>query len=221
MLNNLPPDLFNIIFNFLEFSNKKIELKEIKENINNFNSISLINNLYKEYLYSNKLNLLDLKDITYLIKKYNVFMDDYEYELKYDLEYNKTIKHPNTYKKNGFPILIDIVSSGINNLPLIRRSISSFDNTTLNDIILCLKYFPNSVNSNYGRLRCRHLITPFYFACLNQYIPIPIILLLVENGCIIDDTLLLNGSKIKILEDLDEPSLLNKTRYDEIIKALF
>jgi hypothetical protein len=44
---------------------------------------------------------------------------------------------------------------------------------------------------------------------------------LVENGCIIDDTLLLNGTKIKILEDLDEPSLLNKTRYDEIIKALF
>jgi len=80
------------------------------------------------------------------------------------LNIKKGINHFN----KGFPILIDILSSGINNLPLIIKSLSYVDDITLKDIVLCLTYFPDSVHSNYGRLRCRHYVGPIYFACLNE-----------------------------------------------------
>ena len=208
-LNTIPEDLFYIVLDFLEFSNTNIQLNKITENINIFYSINLTNKGCKEYLYSNKLNLIHLKDMDYLIKKYHVFIDDYQYK--------KGINHFN----KGFPILIDILSSGINNLPLIIKSLSYVDDITLKDIVLCLTYFPESVHSNYGRLRCRHYVGPIYFACLNENIPVSILKLLIEKGCCVDETLLLNGYEIKSLEDLNDPSMLNIERYNEIIKTLF
>jgi len=68
-LNTIPEDLFYIVLDFLEFSNTNIQLNKITENINIFYSINLTNKGCKEYLYSNKLNLIHLKDMDYLIKK--------------------------------------------------------------------------------------------------------------------------------------------------------
>jgi len=52
-------------------------------------------------------------------------------------------------------------------------------------------------------------------------IPVSILKLLIEKGCCVDETLLLNGYEIKSLEDLNDPSMLNIERYNEIIKTLF
>lgn len=218
-LNSIPEDLFYIILSFLEFSNKKnIILNKITENINDFYSINLTNKYCKEYVYSNQLNLIHLKDIDYLIKKYHVFLDDYNVSLD---DYHQYKKRYHLNKNRGFPILIDILSSGINHLPLIRKSLNYIDDMTLNDIVLCLTYFPDSVNSNYGGLRCRTFVGPFYFACLNENIPVSILKLLIEKGCCVDETLLVNGDEIKSLEDLNDPSVVNIERYNEIIKTLF
>ena len=222
-IDSIPQELFYIIFHFLEFSKEEIMRIHIKNTIHNFNSISLINKTFNKYLDSYKLNLNDLKHINYLIKKYNVIINDYEY----DIEYNKLYKSINKYKKydskyemKGFPLLIDIVSSGITYLPLLKKSLDYFNDEILNDIELCLKYFPSSVNSNYGRLRCRLLIGPLYFACLNENIPLTIIKLLIHKGVSINETLLLNGYNIKALDDLNDKSLLKKERYDSILNIL-
>jgi hypothetical protein len=50
---------------------------------------------------------------------------------------------------------------------------------------------------------------------------VSILKLLIEKGCCVDETLLLNGYEIKSLEDLNDPSMLNIERYNEIIKTLF
>jgi hypothetical protein len=50
---------------------------------------------------------------------------------------------------------------------------------------------------------------------------VSILKLLIEKGCCVDETLLLNGYKIKSLEDLNDPSMLNIERYNEIINTLF
>lgn len=214
-LNTIPHEIFNIILNFLEFSNEDLTINQIIKTVKNYYNINLIDKSCKDYLNYYKLNLQDLKDINYLVKKYYVLINEYEY----DLEYDKSIKPKNkldNYKTTGYPILIDILSSGIN-LPLIRRTLDYFDDKIITDIFLCLKYFPNSIYSNYGRLRCRYLVGPFYFACLNENIPIDIIKLLINNKLSIDETLLLNGYKIKALNDLDD---ISKSRYNNIINML-
>jgi hypothetical protein len=64
--------------------------------------------------------------------------------------------------------------------------------------------YDNCLDYPYGKLKCREEVSPLGMACININInvPVSIIDILLKNVGNVDESHILNGFKIKLLEDL-------------------
>ena len=204
--NKLSNEILYTICNYNTHINKLYTINEIKKTAKD----NL--NLYLLFKYKKNIGILhDLKNIFNLINKYNYYQDSYE----------KNIKIQSIYKSNHLvstlPILLDILFAGCD-LPYGFSTLENFNNDNYNDIKNIIKLIPNSINSNFGLLRCRTSVKPIHAACYNYNIPIYVIKYLLENGANKNDHILVNGYETDILDDLKEN--ISSYRYNQI-KKLF
>lgn len=182
----------NIMSILINYSIPEIELLILSytSNVCNFNKkinkceiknriVSLINIivLSKNKKYIDELVLL--KKSLYLLNKYNNEYDD---------------------------ITIDIINTGLN-LPFTQSTIDNFNENTEYDFKMACFIFKNSINLNYGRLRCRYNVSPLMLACLNKNISNETIIWMLENGANKNYKHILNDDKISIIDDLN-PSMM-------------
>lgn len=153
------------------------------------------------------MGLSILKQQYQLVSKYHQY--NYSYNSYYKYSYQQTHR-----KLIGHPILLDILFSGCD-LPYADSTFDYFDQQLEKDLKLCIKLFPNCLNSIYGQLRCRHEVTPFHVACINYHIPIKVVEYLIKQGADIHKPILINGYKANILEDLKD-TCQDKNRFSLI-----
>ena len=158
-----------------------------------------------------------------LLSKYTVYNEEYQWHVE-DLE-DGNCRHVVRHK--GHPILLDILFSdcipGVTTHPdLGKTSQHCAWNTHLEeDLKLCIQLFPDSLNSTFGRIRCRDDLTPLYAACLNVTVPVSVIEILLQAGANMLITINVGCSterQIKILEDIS--SLLENSKYEERISQI-
>lgn len=142
---------------------------------------------------------IKLKKSVYLLNKYTQYNDDYNRYFT-----NNDIIHP---------IVIDIINTGLN-IPFSYSTFNSFTTTTEYDLKLACSIFSNSINSDYGKLRCRDRVTPIFLACLNEHISNDIIIWMLKNGSNKNHKHILNGTQISILDDLDIGVISESRMYD-------
>ena len=216
-MNRIPCDLHNFIIDFItpdiKYEKKFIDKLNIQKE--EYKNIILISKLLKlgdidMIKYSN------LKTIIELLKKYNCYQYDHEMYLKYQgLVVNKSIVIPDINCNS--PILIDMLFSGCN-LPYADSSLENYQSFIFDDIKRVISIMPSSLNSYYGRLRCRYNVSPLYAACVNKNIPIHVIKFLLEKGSNLENFILLNGSNVKIIDDLVDN--ISAHRLNEIKKLI-
>ena len=202
-MKRIPCDLHNFIIDFItpDIKYEKIFIDKLNNQKEEYKNIILISKLLKlgnidMIKYSN------LKTIIKLLKKYNSYQHDHEIYLKYQgLIVNKHTVIPDINYNS--PILIDMLFSGCN-LPYADSSLEYYQSSIFDDIKKVVSIMPSSLNSYYGRLRCRHNVSPLYAACVNENIPIDVIKFLLEKGSNLENSILLNGSNVKIIDDLED-----------------
>ena len=185
-MDTLPNEIIQIIVDFIIPSNipDQIICKNIKEEIDKIMTISLINKYFKN-LANDRLQ--KFRKVLMLIKKYNVYQDEYE---KWELN-------------NYTPILYDAMLTGCT-LPYARSSHENFTNEIKDDISDILELMQQSVKCDIGQLRCRTKVTPLMAACINPGVPMEIIKLLLKHGADPDKGAVMNRVRVDLLEDLEE-----------------
>lgn len=182
----LPHEVLSEIVNYIICPNKIITIPNLKEQGKQLLNIYLIMKL------SSNINIM--KQQYELLTKYPSYNNDYEWYSKLKSKDNKpTI---------GNPILLDILFSGCK-LHYAYSSNEYYTDNMKDDIKLCIKLFPEAINSTFGNLRCRNNITPLYAACTNGFIPTNIIEYLIQQGANIKHYILVNGEPVSILDDLN------------------
>ena len=181
-------------------------------------SISITNNMIKNtFCDNNNLKIIffndehtfidnyknDLRKLYFLIKKY----DYYEYWCK-EREPIRTI-------------LIDMLCTECS-LPFALSSHSIFTDDIFNDIKEIIRIVPQSLQSQYGQLRCRYKLSPLDIACHNVNIPLNVIEYILDKGANMYYLYEVNGYKTHILDDIDPgiASIFACERYEKI-KQIF
>ncbi len=116
-------------------------------------------------------------------------MDDnslYNIKRRYELR-EKYYVYKNEYNESknltpeARPELLDALFTGCN-LPFAKSSLNKYDEKVEEDIEDIIRLFPDSIDCNLGKLRCKKNITPLIAACVNRMIPVYIIEYLLEKG---------------------------------------
>ena len=170
-----------------------------------------------------KVDLSKMKQKYELLSKYKVYNKEYQWHVE-DLEDENCLY---VVRHKGHPILLDILFSSClagvaTEADLGKTSQHCAWNTHLEeDLKLCIQLFPDSLNSTFGRIRCRYDLTPLYAACLNVTVPVSVIEILLQAGANMLITINVGYSterQIKILEDIS--SLLENSKYEERISQI-
>ena len=164
-----------------------------------------------------KVDLSEMKKKCELLSEYTAYNLRYQWHVE-DLE-DENCRHVVRHKGN--PILLDILFShcfipGVTTSPDFGETSQHCAwNTHLEeDLKLCIQLFPDSLNSTFGRVRCRDDLTPLYAACLNETVPVSVIEILLQAGANMLIPINVGSSaerQIQILEDVS--SLLKDCKY--------
>lgn len=176
-MNFLPDPINNLIITHIKFNKFLLNISLINKNFNKLN----------------KQNLLNLKQLDEIIKKYNykeIFYDD-----------------------NA--LLYDMVSTGCT-FPFSNSTYHYYNKSISDDIKYIIKFNPSCLNFSNGYLRCRSNVTPVYMACINENIPIEIVKILIKKNK--NFFIKLNGHKIFFLDDIYHNISLNRCKK---IKRIF
>ena len=161
-----------------------------------------------------------MKKLYFLVKKYSSYQNEYE---KYVLR-NKEKYFFDTSVAN--PILFDLLFTNCT-LPYAQSSHDLYPfrwkpkiqlDILRADLELIVNIIPSSLNSTFGRLRCREEISPLLAACMNMFIPLHFIEYLVEKGADTEFQICVNGDYIDIIKDLEEN--VDRNRIEDI-KSIF
>ena len=204
----LPLDLKKVIIKFLE--PKKINdyfLDKLYKNLEERKKLlevikKIIDNNDKKYIKLHEYKIYNLERIIYFINKYNVYQEDYEEDIKFNR--NSMLVSMRNVKNNAPPMLYDAIMSGCS-YPFCKSSQISCD---LKDIKEIIKLCPESVLYDRGIARCRNQVTPLWAAYNNNSSLLTyenrkeIINLLLNNGATKEDTIILNGKEVKIIDDI-------------------
>jgi len=181
-LNELPDTLLLGINEYLFTDDYYYSIQNLKRRARDIYRFSIVSKIPQ--------NLSSIKKQIYLLNKYYKYNDDYEWYY-YNFHLKNKIKDILPH-----PILVDILFSGCY-LPYALHSQPYF---TFKDLKECIQLFPNSIHSDFGRLRCQYNIKPIHAACINTHIPISTIKYLIENGSDINSKILINNEYIHILD---------------------
>ena len=196
----LPEVIHHIIHDFLKLpSSITITNKNIKDNfIDNGNlKIVLYHKSVKDTLIDNYKK--DLRKLYLLIQKYSYY--------------------ENEFKRNEpiSSILIDLLCTECN-LPYANSTHYIFTDDTFNDLKEIIRLAPESLNSEYGELRCRYRLSPLDIACHNIHIPLHVIKYILDKDADMYHFFEVNGCKTHILEDLEDIYFIARCEY---LKELF
>jgi len=115
--------------------------------------------------------------------------------------------------------LYDALLTGVR-LPFADSSFDTYTKYTDQDIIDIVRLNPESLNTKDGTLRCRDNVTPFWAACINDNVSLPMIQLLLVNGANPRATILTsNHGEVPILKDIEDCGV-KPDRVSEIIKLV-
>jgi len=180
-------------------------------------SITITNQNIKDNFIDNA----NLKIILYNKNQENTFIDNYKNDLrKLYLLIQKYSYYENEYRRNEpiSSILIDLLCTECN-LPYADSTHSFFTNDTFYDLKEIIRLAPESLNSEYGQLRCRYRLSPLDIACHNIHIPLYVIKYIVEKNADMYHLFELNGCKIHVLEDLSEIFLARCENLKELFNS--
>lgn len=156
------------------------------------NFYSLFEDIVPEY----KQLAMEHKKRLYYIKKYAQYVDSYE-------NYQGTKWGDELIDYEGHPVLLDMMTSGLH-LPFIKPSFSYLrngDDHILEEVKEIIYLFPDSIHCNIGHARCRSMLTPLYFASLNDVIPIEVVEILLKSGSDKNKKIQINSHDVSILDD--------------------
>ena len=144
------------------------------------------------------INHRNLKTILYPKTQNETFIDEYKKDLYTLFTLIKKYSYYETQYKMNEPIssiLIDLLCTGCT-LPYAESTYSVFTENTFDDLKEIIRIVPDSLHSQSGQLRCRHLLSPLDIACHNhRNIPLYVIKYMVENGADMYHFYEVNGCK--------------------------
>ena len=199
-MNRYPSEIQKLIIYQISSVPTVIIESDIRYQCRDILNIILVCRSFRDYCSEDLANLLS---IIKLIKKYNVYQEEYEKAVK-DIEKSKPM---------STPILYDALLTGCR-LPYARSTFSIFDDSIQEDIKLMIRLLPNCIFYKLGQLRCRTLVTPLYAACVNTHIPIEIIKFLFENNANPEEKIRVNYKFELIINDLKDN--IDEQRYSDI-----
>ena len=183
-----------------------LELPEVIHHIiHDFLKLPSSITITNKYIKNNFIDNGNLKIVLYHKNVKDTFIDNYKKDLrKLYLLIQKYSYYENEYKINEpiNSILIDLLCTECS-LPYALSTHYIFTNDTFNDLKEIIRLAPESLNSEYGQLRCRFRLSPLDIACHNVKIPLYVIKYLVDKDADMYHFFEMNGCKTHILEDLE------------------
>jgi hypothetical protein len=203
LIKNLPLDLKKEVIEFLEQKSIKNNYffdklnKNLEERKKILEIIKIIIGKEDEsYIKLHECRIYKLERILHFMEKYNHYQEDYEENQRSNKSYIQKIKGP--------PMLYDAIMSGCN-LPFCKSSEVKYN---LKDIKEIIELCPESVLYDGGSARCRYKVTPLWAAYANKSYFLSnqdkkqIINLLLKNGASKKDTIMVNGTNVKVIDDI-------------------
>ena len=158
------------------------------------------------------VNHINLKTILYSKTQNETFIDEYTKDLHVLFTLIKKYSCYETKYKMNEPIssiLIDLLCTGCT-LPYAESTYSVFTENTFDDLKEIIRIVPDSLNSQFGHLRCRYLLSPLDIACYNhRNIPLYVIKYMVKNGADMYHFYEVNGYKTHILQEMNRCETIN------------
>lgn len=151
------------------------------------------------------VNHINLKTILYHKTQNKTFIDEYTKDLHALFTLIKKYSYYETQYKMNEPIssiLIDLLCTGCT-LPYAESTYSVFTENTFDDLKEIIRIVPDSLHSQSGQLRCRHLLSPLDIACHNRNIPLYVIKYMVENGADMYHFYEVNEYKTHVLQEMN------------------
>jgi hypothetical protein len=199
IMEGLPTEIIQIILDYIIcIDGRSMAHKNVIKKGNHIAAICLIN---KEFKTLSEYNLKKIIKIFELIKKYNIYQEEYEFWGIGDFS----------------PILYDAMLTGWV-VPYSKSSFKIFNNEIKKDVYDMINLMPECIQCKFGQLRCRTEVTPFIAACYNPNIPMEIVELLLKNGAQPNDGVMVNGNKTNLIKELE--TTISKYRLNNIINLL-
>lgn len=172
--------------------------------------ISVINNLEHDDI----LSIVKCNKKLHALKKY--FTPTFIIKKKKFI-YSKYISCEFSYYNIHNYQLYDALCTGLD-LPYVSSTFTYYDTNIESDIIFMINNCPELIPFKNGVLRCRDEVTVLCIACMNTNIPIYILQSLIQKGCSLYDTILLNGRPTLLKDDLiHNASIIGNERLQKIL----